>query len=110
MLRIKCDSNEARISLGQKFGCEPNEANQLLRLAKSLDLNVVGLSFHVGTEVKSAECYGRGIRICRKIFDDAKTLGYEFNLIDIGGGYEGAKGTTIKLVSTQKEKQLIINF
>lgn len=99
VLRIKSDSNDARVSLGQKFGCEPDEATQLLELAKTLNLNVVGLSFHVGTEVRDVTCYGSAIFICRKIFDDAKSLGFDFNLLDIGGGYEGAKGTTIQLVT-----------
>lgn len=98
VLRIKCDSQTASVCLGNKFGAEPKLAMKLLKIAHDLDLNVIGVSFHVGTEVKDPPIYGTALSICRQIFDDAKTLGYNFTLVDIGGGFEGAKGTSIQKV------------
>lgn len=75
----------------------------LLTIARSLDLNIVGVCFHVGTQVQDSFIYKEALQICRRIFDEAKGLGYNFYLVDIGGGYEGAKGSSIKEVIDCKQ-------
>lgn len=52
--------------MGIKFGCDyKSEAPDLLRTARDLDLNVFGVSFHVGSiefsgSVQCARCAGNG--------------------------------------------------
>ena len=43
MLRILADCPEAIIPLGSKFGCTFLEAKELLQLAKSLNLDIMGV-------------------------------------------------------------------
>lgn len=100
VIRIRCDAKIAQCQLGMKFGCNPvTEAPNLLMLAKALGLNVVGVSFHVGSGCGEIEVFSRAIATARKIFDFAATLGFDFNLLDIGGGFPGDRGTTIDPVS-----------
>lgn len=97
MLRIKCSSDKAIYKLGKKFGCEPNgEAIELLQEAKKLNLNVIGLSFHIGSSCEDYEVYCKAIRLCRIIFEKAKEeIGYHFDFLDIGGGFPGDNFETI---------------
>lgn len=56
---------------------------------------MIGISFHVGSESEDPPAYARGIKAARKLFDFAKTIGYDFKLLDIGGGFPGEIGTDI---------------
>lgn len=96
VLRIRCDAEVAQCQLGMKFGCDPvTEGPSLLHLARMLGLNVVGVSFHVGSGCKDPPVYHRAIRHCKTLFDIATDLGFKPYLLDLGGGYPGNKGTSI---------------
>lgn len=100
VIRIRCDAVDAQCPLGMKFGCDPiKEAPHLLRLAKSLDLNVVGVSFHVGSGCREPDVFHRAISATRDIFDYAKSLDFDFTLVDIGGGYPGVRGSSIDKIA-----------
>lgn len=60
------------------------DAPRLLKIAKELDLNVIGVSFHVGCGCKEPEVYGRAIKFARDIFNFALKIGYAFKFLDIG--------------------------
>lgn len=100
VIRIRCDATDAQCPLGMKFGCDAiNEAPHLLQLAHSLDIDVVGVSFHVGSGCREPSVFKRAIATAREVFDYAATLGYNFELLDLGGGYPGGHGTSIDEVS-----------
>lgn len=100
VLRIRCEAEKAQCPLGKKFGCDPvEEAPQLIKAARSLNLDVIGISFHVGSGCSDFPIYYKAISFARDLFDYAKQLGYEFNLLDIGGGFPGDHGTSIDEVS-----------
>jgi ornithine decarboxylase len=86
--------------LAKKFGCDPYyEAHEHLRMAKDMDLNVIGLSFHIGSSCEDYEAYCRAIRIARKLFQEAEEIGFKFSLLDIGGGFPGDNFETINVFS-----------
>lgn len=90
MLRIRCSSDKAKYKLGKKFGCDPTcEAVDLLKLAKSLELNVVGISFHIGSSCEDYDVYCQAVALSRKLFTAATELGFTFDLLDLGGGFPG---------------------
>jgi len=96
VIRIKYDSKEAHAVLGLKFGCDPNsEAPHLLKVAQKLGINVVGVSFHVGSGCQDSSAFHGAIAAARHVFDVASTMGYTFNLLDIGGGYPGEMDDSI---------------
>ncbi|XP_058831127.1 ornithine decarboxylase 1-like [Topomyia yanbarensis] len=100
VLRIRCEAEKALCPLGKKFGCDPvEEAPRLIKIARSLDLELVGISFHVGSGCADFPIYYKAISYARDLFDYARTCGYEMNLLDVGGGFPGDKGTTIDEVA-----------
>ncbi|MEW5298294.1 MAG: hypothetical protein WDW36_001434 [Sanguina aurantia] len=89
VLRIRADDPDARVQLGLKYGAEVEEADDLLRTARELGLNVVGVSFHVGSACKNMTAFTSAIEKARVIFDKAALLGFDMELLDIGGGFTG---------------------
>jgi ornithine decarboxylase len=89
LIRLKVDDSNSLCKLSKKFGVEEHEVKDLLHLAKSMNLNVVGVCFHVGSGCLDATQYYKALEFSRKVFDMAKDIGFIFNLIDIGGGFPG---------------------
>jgi ornithine decarboxylase len=87
VLRIRCDDADAKINLGLKYGADMTDVPYLLQLARSLGLQVVGVSFHVGSGCQNVGVYAEAIESARQAFDAAAALGYEMTLLDIGGGF-----------------------
>lgn len=104
IIRIRVDG-KARCPLGIKFGIEPQKARDLLKVAKALNLNVVGVSFHVGSGCEDANTYHHAIKAARGLFDFGTQLGYSFDILDIGGGFPGQKNVPV----TFSETAAIIN-
>ncbi|THU88680.1 hypothetical protein K435DRAFT_781952 [Dendrothele bispora CBS 962.96] len=91
VLRILTDSSRALCPLSLKFGAAMDVVPELLRLAKSLGLDVVGVSFHVGSGCYDPTVYAAAIRSAREVFDLAaqpENGGFDMELLDIGGGFE----------------------
>lgn len=80
----------------------------LLELAKSLDLNVVGVSFHVGSGCYDAEVYASAVAAARLTFDQGAAVGYKFTLLDIGGGFPGSKNAKITFQEVSLLHEIII--
>ncbi|KAF5840290.1 ornithine decarboxylase 1 [Dunaliella salina] len=89
VLRIRADDPGARVPLGIKYGADVGDAPKLLDVAHSLGLNVVGVSFHVGSACKDLATFTGAIESARLIFDQAEALGYNMELLDVGGGFTG---------------------
>lgn len=50
-------------------------------------------SFHAGWLCDDATVYSDALIKCAELFQYGSTLGFNFTLLDIGGGFPGAKGT-----------------
>lgn len=90
IIRILTDDSKSLCAFGIKFGAPLHVVPSLLAKAKELDLDVVGVSFHVGSGCYDPSVYTDAIMRSRKVFDMAKDVGYNFNLLDVGGGFEDA--------------------
>ncbi|WWC66369.1 uncharacterized protein I206_100270 [Kwoniella pini CBS 10737] len=88
VLRILTDDSKSLCRLGLKFGAPLSTCPGLLSLAKQLGLDVIGVSFHVGSGCKDPMQFADAVWRARKAFDMGKSAGYDFNLLDIGGGFE----------------------
>ncbi|CAB3378011.1 Hypothetical predicted protein [Cloeon dipterum] len=99
VIRIRCDATAAQCPLGMKFGVEVENAFALLETAYSLELDVIGVSFHVGSGCSDPPVFHRAIQAARALFDDAKRIGFEFTLLDIGGGFPGNKGSSLTKIA-----------
>ncbi|WOO77111.1 Ornithine decarboxylase [Vanrija pseudolonga] len=88
VLRILTDDSKSLCRLGLKFGAPLDTCASLLALAKSLDLNVIGVSFHVGSGCKDKAQFADAVWRAKKVFGMAEKVGYDFKFLDIGGGFE----------------------
>jgi len=75
--------------LGMKFGCHLKQVPRLLQVAKEIGVDVVGVSFHVGSGCYDADAYSAAVMSARTVFDIAQEKGFQFDLLDIGGGFPG---------------------
>lgn len=89
VLRIKGDEASSRCKFNMKFGADLAKCNHLLKKAKQLNLNVMGVSFHNGSDCKDPESYRKSIAACRLVFDMGNELGHQMRMLDIGGGFPG---------------------
>uniref|UniRef100_A0A915E6C0 ornithine decarboxylase n=1 Tax=Ditylenchus dipsaci TaxID=166011 RepID=A0A915E6C0_9BILA len=91
ILRIDVTDPSATRPLDIKFGCDYiKTAPQLLRLAKQMSMEVVGISFHVGSGCQDAHIFTKAIGIARDLFDLGKTIGHKnMHTLDLGGGFPG---------------------
>ena len=89
VLRILVDDSKAKFPFGSKFGCPKNNLSGVFDLAKTLKLNIIGVSFHVGSGCSDASSYADAIILAREVFDMSKTYGFNMYFLDIGGGFPG---------------------
>lgn len=90
VLRILTDDTKSLCQLGIKFGASLDSVPVLLATARELGLEVVGVSFHVGSGCYDPGVYADAIRRARDAFDMGAAAGYAFKLLDVGGGFEDA--------------------
>lgn len=101
VLRIRCDAKKVQCPLGIKFGAFPKDAPRLMALARQLDIDLVGISFHVGSGCDEPEVFERCIVIGRQLFDlAARDYGYNMTVLDLGGGYPGNRGSSINKIAS----------
>ena len=93
ILRLAVDETGSVCQFNKKFGCKIEQVIELLTIAKTLKLNVIGFSFHVGSSCSSPNIFYEAIKSCRDATDMASTLGITIQLIDIGGGFPGVEKT-----------------
>ena len=88
LLRVSFRSPGAVCDLSRKFGCDPEDAVALARLAADLGLDVQGFSFHVGSQAADALKHVEAIEVCRALLASARRerLG-TLDTLDIGGGF-----------------------
>lgn len=89
VLRILTDDSKSRCKLGLKFGASLSTTGDLLHTAKELGLNVIGVSFHVGSGCFDAHVFGEAVTRARRVFEQGRELGFNFSLLDVGGGFPG---------------------
>ena len=88
LLRVSFRAPGAVSDLSRKFGCDPEKALELARLAKKLGVTVRGFSFHVGSQAPGPLKHVEAIEACGALIRAARRekLG-RFDTLDIGGGF-----------------------
>jgi len=89
VLRIITDDSNSVCKFSTKFGAPLDVCEELIATAKDLDLNLIGISFHVGSGCMSVASFESAITNSARIFKLAENYGYKFNLLDLGGGWPG---------------------
>lgn len=87
ILRILTDDQYSKCKFSNKFGAPLFSTDPLLLNAKMLHLNVIGVSFHVGSNCSSPYSFERAIKDSMEVIKIAKLYNFKIQLIDIGGGF-----------------------
>jgi ornithine decarboxylase len=99
IIRVSFRSKQAVVDLSRKFGCTLEELPVLVDMAQSNGIDVVGLSFHVGSQSISPMTQVNAIRssiAAMKVMNNVK-----WKFLDIGGSFP---------VSYQEEVMPIADF
>ncbi|MFV0431769.1 MAG: type III PLP-dependent enzyme [Alphaproteobacteria bacterium] len=73
--------------LSRKFGCQPEQAYELLLKAKELGLEPTGLSFHVGSQQENPKAFRAAIHSASLVYQKLKKAGVKLSMLNIGGGF-----------------------
>ena len=87
LIRFRVDGSDAVVNLSYKFGCEPAEVPILADKMRKSGIALCGLTFHVGSQCTSPEIYLRAIDTAAALIDRLNDLGFNIDLLDIGGGF-----------------------
>jgi ornithine decarboxylase len=86
-LRILTDDSSSLCRLSLKFGASLDSTDGLLALAHELGLNVVGVSFHVGSGASDPRAFLKAVQDAHWVFQQAATHGFNLKVLDVGGGF-----------------------
>lgn len=90
ILRIITDDSGSQCRLSSKYGAPKSRWRALLSAAKAHGMEVIGVSFHVGSGCRDASRYELALKDARELFDLAEAeYGFKMTVLDIGGGFPG---------------------
>jgi ornithine decarboxylase len=89
ILRICVDDTNSKCKFNSKFGCQLYNIPKIFERIKSLQMNLVGFSFHVGSGCSDPTSYYNAIKDCKESYKLSQDFGFKINIIDIGGGFPG---------------------
>ena len=96
VLRIAPADAKAVCRLSVKFGATVRTSRLLLEWAKELNIDIIGVSFHVGSGCTDPETFVQAVSDARCVFDMGAEVGFSMYLLDIGGGFPGSEDTKLK--------------
>jgi ornithine decarboxylase len=86
-VRLRVDDQDSVFPLSRKFGAEPDDAVDLMRLARNLGLRPYGITFHVGSQCGSTSAWRQAIAAAGKLMTELATAGIHIGMLDMGGGF-----------------------
>ncbi|KAF4435060.1 ornithine decarboxylase [Fusarium austroafricanum] len=87
LLRIATDDATSYNPLSKKFGADLEVVESLLSLARDLSLNIVGVSFHVGSGASDPMVFVKAVKDAYRVFNQASEFGFNLHVLDVGGGF-----------------------
>lgn len=85
--RILTSGDGADWPLSDKFGCQDDMAAGILLQAREMDVNPVGISFHVGSQQRDTSQWDIAISKAAVLFEHCDQQGLALSLLNIGGGF-----------------------
>lgn len=82
LIRVSFRGKTAIVDLSKKFGCNVRDVDGLIDQCKLLGIQVVGLSFHVGSQSKNSDDHVLAIKSCIPLLER-----HDLSVLDIGGGF-----------------------
>ncbi|XP_051999678.1 antizyme inhibitor 1a [Xyrauchen texanus] len=95
---ICCEREETVIP----FGSTLKDCRHLLKCANELNMHVTGVKFNIPSCCQDTQSFSRAVSDARCVFDMGEELGFEMNILDIGGGFDGSEAQLKKVNRTLK--------
>ncbi|KAF7669343.1 hypothetical protein LDENG_00196550 [Lucifuga dentata] len=90
LVQLTTEAHVAETSMA--FGCSLKSCRHLLEAAKELGVEVVGVTFHIPSSCQDLQqAYTHALSDARCAFDMGVDLGFNMNILDIGGGFTGSE-------------------
>lgn len=92
IVRMLVDASEADWPLSRKFGCSQREALRLMDLGRFLGLEVAGISFHAGSQMREPAMWATALDAAHSLWSKAAEGGHPLRILNIGGGFPAFYG------------------
>jgi len=69
---------------------------ELFSVARELGVDVVGISFHVGSGCTLSSAYTDAVKLARRAWNIGTKMGFNLTLLDVGGGFPGSDAWKVK--------------
>ncbi|XP_064327451.1 antizyme inhibitor 2 isoform X4 [Phalacrocorax carbo] len=99
LLGIAADSSPSTHP-SMTFGTTLKSCRHLLETAKEQAVEVVGISFHLGSCGLEPQAFAQSVAAAQLVFEMGTELGYRMHLLDIGGGFPGTEDTRAQFEET----------
>lgn len=96
VLCIATQDSHSLNHLSLRFGASLKSCRHLLENAKKSHVEVVGVSFHIGSGCPDPQAYAQSIADARLVFQMGEELGHTMNILDLGGGFPGLEGAKVR--------------
>ena len=107
LVRLLVRDGGSKQPFGKKFGAPAEWLPKMYGAAAAHKLNMVGYSFHVGSECQDPLQYKYAIEDCRKAAALSKKFNFHTTLVDVGGGFlPQAKAFTAVAAQIREATQL----
>eukprot|EP00612_Vaucheria_litorea_P002505 CAMPEP_0171457742 /NCGR_PEP_ID=MMETSP0945-20130129/3699_1 /TAXON_ID=109269 /ORGANISM="Vaucheria litorea, Strain CCMP2940" /LENGTH=454 /DNA_ID=CAMNT_0011983411 /DNA_START=58 /DNA_END=1420 /DNA_ORIENTATION=- len=91
VLRLLVDDSSSVCRFGEKYGAPLETVPSLFARVKQLGLNLVGVSFHVGSGCRDPKSFSKAVESAKEVFKIAGKQGLPpLTLLDCGGGFPGS--------------------
>lgn len=95
-LRVIVENSQADWPLSRKFGAAMGYIPALLHQGRDLGLQMVGLSFHVGSQTRKAAFWAPVLDQIAGVWRAAQHQGFALSLLNIGGGFPAFYGEPVE--------------
>ncbi|KAB0360422.1 hypothetical protein FD754_004578 [Muntiacus muntjak] len=101
VLCVATEDSHSLSRLSLKFGASLKSCRHLLENAKRDHVEVVGVSFHIGSGCPDPQAYAQSIADARLVFEMGAELGHRMHILDLGGGFPGVEGAKVRFEERQ---------
>ena len=99
ILRLAVDNTQSAWPLDEKYGVSVSDANAFLLKAKTLGLDPIGITFHVGSQCIGNEAWQSALQEVYTVWENAASEGIMLTYLNMGGGFPASHGDIVPSVS-----------
>ncbi len=92
IIRMLVEESAADWPLSRKFGCSKREALRLMAIGRELGLDVAGISFHPGSQMREPAMWAPALDAALALWTEAQDAGFGLRILNIGGGFPAFYG------------------